>query len=48
MKLEDLLMKVFMLVKLLKMKLKRIKVIYKKNIVEFNGKCRPRTKEGKD
>ena len=41
-------MKVFLLVKLLQIKLKRIRANYKKNIVEFNEKSRPRTKEGKD
>ena len=41
-------MKVFLLVKLLQIKLKRIKVNYKKYIVEFNEKSRPRTKEGED
>ena len=47
MKHYDLMMKVFILVKLLQLRSKRIKAIYQKTL-KFNNKSRPKNKEVKD
>ena len=48
MKQDDLFVIVFVLVKLVQLRLKRIKTNLLKYIVEFNDKSRSRTKEGKN